>query len=719
MFWVHQHKLTEGLDELSFCVLAIYDSFGNARQLIQQVGRIIRNKYPLNDNPALILCSPWGRERGFWRGYLKYEEKYEDNLDLNFHREMFDSIHAVMPPHIYDDKTFRTKFEPTESDLYKSYKFRFACNIYLFNEKYPLETLAGEIKSEWLKDDLDIRKESPEWPKHNVFILTYLKYTNDHLLSDRYLFGYKVGFLLCAKIKDYLFVYSSEGRSSAFIKTHFRTLHPEELKKFFAGESTAVKNVTLRSTDLGNHIVRRQNLQALSLENTAHELVDYISFFSTAVAKPKELPHQRYIGFTRSRISDQTEVYGTFDEYYQWLYDLSVAIQVKKTGKKVPRYFERFAKFANEPENTEPTNIVLDLEEAVPFFVHRETKQQLSLDERCHDIMDGVLTLEANGTKYDIGISYNYEKKKYILEKRGTTDITTDFIYIDTDTSTKSENVLRYLNREQRFRIIPQTEGIIYAHKQFYEPRLSLTDVTQGDQLSLFDLFFPIKELGIISSEKGRTTVNSGEAWSPNSLFGFIDALGRVGGDDTIFTKELGGAIDYVICDDSGDNETCDFIIGSVALKKVIFVHAKAYSHGRKRSASAFQEVFGQAIKNLSYLVPTEINSPPNLHLWDNGWSAYVGKDDHNQSITLKIHRRIRRGKGPGLDIWNSIKQLIRNPTASREVWIVLGNAFSLKEFQKLHQAKEPETIQIIYMLQSTWSNINKVATQFKIYCSP
>jgi superfamily II DNA or RNA helicase len=42
-FWVHQFKLLEGIDEPDFCFLAIYEPLKNARSLVQQVGRIIRN----------------------------------------------------------------------------------------------------------------------------------------------------------------------------------------------------------------------------------------------------------------------------------------------------------------------------------------------------------------------------------------------------------------------------------------------------------------------------------------------------------------------------------------------------------------------------------------------------------------------------------------------------------------------------------------------------
>ncbi|MDT5287714.1 MAG: hypothetical protein QOF88_2603, partial [Mycobacterium sp.] len=53
-----------------------------------------------------------------------------------------------------------------------------------------------------------------------------------------------------------------------------------------------------------------------------------------------------------------------------------------------------------------------------------------------------------------------------------------------------------------------------------------------------------------------------------------------------------------MICDDTGKNESCDFIIADGADRRVILVHAKASTDWRPYSASAVQEVCAQAQKN-------------------------------------------------------------------------------------------------------------------------
>lgn len=43
LFWIHQFKLMEGIDDPCFVAVAIVDLMGNARQLVQQIGRVTRH----------------------------------------------------------------------------------------------------------------------------------------------------------------------------------------------------------------------------------------------------------------------------------------------------------------------------------------------------------------------------------------------------------------------------------------------------------------------------------------------------------------------------------------------------------------------------------------------------------------------------------------------------------------------------------------------------
>jgi superfamily II DNA or RNA helicase len=57
-FLIHQYKLTEGIDDRSCAMLAIFENFSNERQLVQQIGRVTRNPAKIGERcpPAYVLA---------------------------------------------------------------------------------------------------------------------------------------------------------------------------------------------------------------------------------------------------------------------------------------------------------------------------------------------------------------------------------------------------------------------------------------------------------------------------------------------------------------------------------------------------------------------------------------------------------------------------------------------------------------------------------------
>jgi excinuclease UvrABC helicase subunit UvrB len=65
-FWVHQNKLIEGLDDPSFCLLAIYGGFRNTRALVRQIGRIVRNPNRSANQFAHVFSRAGDRQAERW-----------------------------------------------------------------------------------------------------------------------------------------------------------------------------------------------------------------------------------------------------------------------------------------------------------------------------------------------------------------------------------------------------------------------------------------------------------------------------------------------------------------------------------------------------------------------------------------------------------------------------------------------------------------------------
>jgi superfamily II DNA or RNA helicase len=116
-FWVHQYKLMEGIDDPSFVAIAIFDLMGNARQLVQQIGRATR--YSSGDRryrqTGWVLGSPANAARSdtMWKRYTNYEEYAARNTGFIVTNEVTlpDRLLNHMAEYQYINGEFRGRFE--------------------------------------------------------------------------------------------------------------------------------------------------------------------------------------------------------------------------------------------------------------------------------------------------------------------------------------------------------------------------------------------------------------------------------------------------------------------------------------------------------------------------------------------------------------------------------------------------------------------------------
>jgi len=725
VFWVHQFKLLEGIDEHSFCAVAIYSPMRNARMLIQQVGRVLRNRNQSTGNFAYVLTQKGSPDTKFWHGYRKYETQYEDSsvMEMLYYQEIFDSLTYTMPDFHYEGKDFKSRF-----DWYKLHdlegknidkdfkysdhiKYKLSCNIYENNSDITIKEVENNIISEWKAKEYDVRLDRAEYQSQNIFVLPYVSVNDTSIFHDMYHFSFKLGYVFIYKTKKYLFFYDSNNSFSEYISKNFKQVNPDKLNKLLEGGTSNIQNITLRSTDIGDYILRRQNITASSLNKTVVDLVDYMNFYSTALGKTEsEGLHsaQRYVGFTRSKVTDQTSICFDIENYKIWLDHINEVLS--EGSRNGSSFFERYAQFTSPPSKTSPINILIDFDELDGFFKYGKEGPEVIFDLTCYEVKNEKLTLKfklSNGLSLEyknVTVKYDDDKKRYYLK---CPEIVKDlFHYTDDGKYNKNENIIKYLNRLQSFRIIPKEKDFIYAHSQFYEPKFDILE-------QIGAVFEPIVTLKDYKSEKGKKC--GIKTWEKNSLFRLVDELGS----NTKLNSHLKD-LDFLICDDTGSNETSDFIGIQNNPPKIILIHCKAFKKGKIRSATAFQEVFGQAIKNLSYLVPNNTMNPPNYESWDQDWSAGNVKGMLKRCRVYngkKVSAKTKINIENLLDLFHKI---IRDPSAKKEVFILMGNGFNYNKFiENLNSnSKNPVNIQLKYLVQSTWSNVRKVATDFKIFCN-
>ncbi len=698
-FWVHQFKLMEGVDESDFEVLALYQPFRNARAFIQQVGRIIRNPGRKPGQKAFVLSDRSSRQEEYWKNYLNFEKSAEEPgylgslLEVPPHKKLFDAQQGIW----YISGNFRSVLNPNAPNIERELLFRPSTLVLRTSQIFDFRALCNDAIR--LAKQHDRETVGLAQPAENTWLYAYVDFENSPLLHSKVFIECRLGYTFFRRINGLLFCYDSQGLFPDVLAESTLAVDPLAFQRLFPqGDKTRFFEVSLVNTDLGRHAVRARTIRARSIADTAPSIADYAHFCSTVTGYAQlsaKKGVRRYLGITRGRVTDQ-HLPLRFEDYMRWLD--SLAAQMKNGSISSVDLFTRYAQFADVPEKPEPRNILLDIADVMANYVTFPTKDHgpatMECDDLCFQVKKGRFTFIANGRRMAVAVRFDESVNRYILNSPG--------LGMNFYDAVNGKPLLTHLNQTQSFRVVPKTPRYIYAHGHWFLPNLNVARTSER----LLKLFRPVGILSSISTEKGRECGSRVGGWEERSLFGLIDRLGA----HSEIAADMAG-VDILVCDDMG-KEAADFIAADTRKRHVIFIHAKAFAVPRKRSASSFQEVCGQAVKNLELLHPYTGMVPPNIDIWSEPWSA--------PGVVGEGLKRIRLGPTDPQVLWKTVQELISDPTTVRSVWIILGQGFSHGEFQERagKNRGRPEDVQIIYQVQSTWNAVASIGAQLQIFCS-
>ncbi|MDF7815437.1 DEAD/DEAH box helicase family protein [Hymenobacter sp. YC55] len=711
VFWVHQNKLIEGIDDPAFCLLAIYQPLANSRALIQQVGRILRNPSQQPNQRAYVFSHPRHKLRFKWKAYVTYESLLGGDTHEAGPKEMFVEVSEIQNHLVYLDGNYRARFSPDNPLFYDHLAFRLTASVFTPAASFSLATLHNELAKELDEDDYVLTNEAS--PETGTIILLYAKCRTSPLLFDQTFLEFNLGYVIIRQKDGWLFFYNTSGTTPTYLLEHAHRVSPELLERLLPEGNTRVSQISLLNSDLGNFSVRRRSLSARAVEDLAPGLADYAHFCSTVsgtVDTGGQVFRRRYIGFTRGRITQLTSDPVHYQDYISWLDAIAVELAASQT--KGTALFNRFAAYQPAPTNPQPSHILLDMENIEEEYVTLESVGTdspvvLHFDDTCADITNGRFEYRVNGSIISVQLVYHSDRKRFELVSSGLGQLHVQ----QGAQATRRQSLLHFLNAKQAFRLVIE-DGSIYAHGQFFKSRLPLWGRRTTGKIDLANILIGLPDLASITSEKGiknHPSWASTVAWQPDSLFDYIDGRQRL---SSLFQSE-GFRPDILICDDLG-NELADFIAIQQNPPRVALIHAKYKSASDRVSASAFHEVCGQAVKNLGVLNPQWDGSLKSSQIWSRSWEL--------QDIGLVSPRtRLNSTSLTGQQLWREIQKVVRHPASSREVWIVMGAGLSRQAFERERQKTKPrgEVIQFIYLLQSTWSSVSAIGGLFKVFCRP
>ncbi len=252
--------------------------------------------------------------------------------------------------------------------------------------------------------------------------------------------------------------------------------------------------------------------------------------------------------------------------------------------------------------------------------------------------------------------------------------------------------ILQYINSTSGFIITFNTPDIVYSNRKLFKDSRLLENIN-----AFLKIFIPREELKHVVSEKGSFT-SSSEKFDRNSIFGFVENSFI---DDSC----------YFICDDLG-KEWADHI--GLSDDSITFYHSKFKSSNM--SASAFQDIIGQAQKNLGNLSPSENQWPLKKALWSKNYKT--------DKIETNI-KRLRKGDNTSNSI-EYFKNLKVYPNLKKKVILVINFISKAQLEDRLNKLKREENfteknevIQILWFISSLISSCQEIGAETYILCKP
>ncbi|WP_018343719.1 hypothetical protein [Cytophaga aurantiaca] len=512
----------------------------------------------------------------------------------------------------------------------------------------------------------------------------------------------KLAYLLIVEIDDYIIISRKNiSKIQDFIKL-FDPIDYKILSTLFIKDETQFEKFHLKNLNVSNKAVREKSIEAINLKENFSALG--ANNYMLNSLRLKNANEKVSLILNSSRVNKFGRK-NSIEEFCHWAEKL--VTQIKHHTEK-----ETFLSIFAEPQDYEshkdtlvPISILFTFSELYTDFengviancVIRFLDEDLVLEKNI-DIIKYLENFERLSK-----VVYDEDNEVFKVENTIVNDIELRFneksitlrssklkhIVLIKDNGTEV-SIIDYISVASSFIINFDNIDLAYTNRKLFKDSKLLGNIDH-----FMKIFVAHENLSLCVSEKGRLTSLQTQ-FDDLSVFNFVE-------------QEFLNDAEYFICDDL-EKEWADHI--AIFESKIIFYHSK--HDNAQFSASAFQEIVGQAQKNLGNL------SPQNYQLIEkrNFWNSTYNNDGVRSSIS-----RIRKGNNID-DIINQYQSAINNPHYKGEVHLVIDfisknlleeNLNKLKNGDAF--ARRSEAIQILWFISSLISSCQEANTDVYVHC--
>jgi superfamily II DNA or RNA helicase len=716
-FWIHQTKLLEGIDDPSFVAVGLYNPFTNARQLVQQLGRVLRttdeNRTRLQTAWVIALPKLDAKLRDSWDRYKLFEEYASQDPGRLVEAEaaLPDRLLEKLPDMQYLAGEFRPKFSPETPVNAADLKIPASATIFQVDPRFDLLRAASDVEEALLADDRFKPVRINELPGKAVGFV-YYGWRSSPYLSLQFFPEWTLGVCLLIQFDDLLFVNDTGGIVFDPEKLGMRRAERLLMHKLLPDDNETrrvrVNRMTTLSLDTSDRAIRSMSLRARSMQEV-FDLLDPVMVPTTGAGYVNA--RARYVGFSRARLTDSFLEPIALPAYCEWAQRASR--ELDSTATQPHTVFGRYAKLRDRltAKQAVPKSILLDFDGDLGEFPAsdddapptRETDAEYN--DLCSEISAGKFTVTLANCKYDCSITFSEQTQRYKIESDG---LDKAFPGESTDGAAATP-ITTIINREQAFRIIVAEKSVIYAARRFYEPNLNY--IRADGTIPLLSNVTAIPALAQIDTEKGERIFRHRTRWRTESAFGVVHSICQARRPRAEWGDLYTGvrSFETVVCDDDGE-EIGDFLAIDEAGKRVAIIHAKV-GKGSLMSATDLQVVGRQVFSSLAFC--SAVAREPKIR--PGRWGTRVNAN----GIRLDLNRVFRNSRRYSVTTIESLAaRALTDRSWNREVWILAGRLMSLAAVERAVRSDDSNrALQFLMYLESLITGCARGNSRLKVYC--
>lgn len=555
---------------------------------------------------------------------------------------------------------------------------------------------------------LRVTNEIIEIDNRNVpFSICIFKYTTKPAFIESYQEGWeetKLAYLVIVNLQNYIVISKKNISGIKEFTDLFIPLDYKMLSTLFVDNDTTFEKFALKNMNISDKAIRGKSLEAINLQENFSPLgannyiLNNIRLNNNNEKVSLSLNTGRINKFGRKN---------SIESFISWSINLISKIEMHQEHDTFLSIFAEPLDYENEKDLLVPIAVLFLFSKLYDSFEENRISTCKFISngrEKVFSIVDYLHKIERlcqikqrikgekisyyvnNSLTNDLEVKLNLKSITFKSEKLSRVILVWDNDY--------EQSIIEYINQSNQFIMNFDNIDLIYTNRKLFKDSRLLGNIEH-----FLKIFKPYKRLSSVISEKGSFTENS-KVFSANSIFEFVES-------------EFLNHADYFICDDL-EKEWADHI--GITNNKIAFYLAKYDTS--QYSASSFQDIIGQAQKNLGNMSPVDYQINSKLEFWKKNYKSNLRNNNIQTNIT-----RLRKG----ISVEHAVRQFKLTklePNVKREMYLVI-NFISKSGLQaKLEQLKNAEAfverneiIQILWFISSLISSCREVGVDVYICC--